>query len=53
MRPQERKEKQQLLVMVKIKMNSKKPLAKKATNKMVTKSRKMEQLMMAAKTEDK
>ena len=35
--------------MEKIKKSSRKPLPKKATNKMVTKSKKTEQLRMAAK----
>ena len=47
----ERKERQQLLAMEKIK-KSRKPLPKKVTNKMVTKSKKTEQLKMAA-TENK
>ena len=50
---QERKERQQLLVMEKTRTNNKKPLATKATNRMVTKVRKMELLKMAVKMEKK
>ena len=46
-------ERQSLLAMGRNKMSSRKPLPKKATSKMVMKSRRMEQVMTLAKTKDK